>query len=201
MKDGKSLVREGDNRFHSIFLTDGNALFVNPSSLAVALSALGAQAAITGPKGTRTVKIEELYQVPKTEADGELTIKPGEVLTKVTIPAAKGKNASYEARHKQAQDWPIVLASANVVLDGDVVSAATIFIYGVAPIPWKSARRESDRGQAGDDRDRGRGRRGRRGRGCSAIDECLQGSSRQDGRQASLAGCRGQPILGGGVIA
>jgi xanthine dehydrogenase YagS FAD-binding subunit len=142
MKDGKSLVRAGDNRFHSIFMTEGNALFVNPSSLAVALSALGAQAAITGPKGSRTVKVEELYQVPKTETDSELTIGPGEVLTKVTIPAAKGKNASYEARHKQAQDWPIVLASANVVLEGDVASSATIFIYGVAPIPWKSAAAE-----------------------------------------------------------
>ena len=32
----------------------------------------------------------------------------------MTIPAAKGKNASYEARHKQAQDWPLVLASVNL---------------------------------------------------------------------------------------
>src|SRR5215212_4443788 len=31
MKDGKSLVRAGDNRYHAIFLTDGDALFVNPS--------------------------------------------------------------------------------------------------------------------------------------------------------------------------
>ncbi len=38
MKDGKSLVRAGDNRYHAIFMTDGDALFVTPSSLAVALS-------------------------------------------------------------------------------------------------------------------------------------------------------------------
>ena len=30
MQDGKSLVRAGDNRFHSIFMTDGDALFVSP---------------------------------------------------------------------------------------------------------------------------------------------------------------------------
>ena len=143
MQDGKSLVRAGDNRFHSIFMTDGDALFVSPSSLAVALCALDAQASITGPKGTRTVKVEELYQVPKRETDSELAIEPGEILTKVTIPAAKGKNASYEARHKQAQDWPIVLASANVVLDGDVVSSARIFIYGVAPVPYRSTAAEN----------------------------------------------------------
>src|SRR5437764_8521323 len=43
-RDGKSLVRDGDNRYHAIFMTEGNALFVNPSSLAVPLIALGAKA-------------------------------------------------------------------------------------------------------------------------------------------------------------
>ena len=143
MKDGKSLVRAGDNRYHAIFMTDGDALFVSPSSLAVALCALDAQASITGPKGNRTVKVEELYQVPKRETDSEIAIEPGEILTKVTIPAAKGKNASYEARQKQAQDWPIVLASANLMLDGDTVSSARIFIYGVAPVPYRSTAAEN----------------------------------------------------------
>ena len=36
-------------------MTDGDALFVNPSSLAVPLIALGAKATILGPKGERTV--------------------------------------------------------------------------------------------------------------------------------------------------
>jgi xanthine dehydrogenase YagS FAD-binding subunit len=142
MQDGKSLVRAGDNRFHAIFMTDGDALFVSPSSLAVALCALDAQASIASPNGVRTIKLEELYRVPKRETDSELTLAPGEILTKVAIPAAKGKNFSYEARHKQAQDWPIVLASTNLTLDGDTVSAARIFIYGVAPIPYRSTAAE-----------------------------------------------------------
>jgi xanthine dehydrogenase YagS FAD-binding subunit len=142
MKDGQSLVRAGDNRFHSIFLTEGDALFCSPSSPAVALAALGATATLVGPKGERTVKVEELYRVPKTEKETELTIAPGEILTKVTVPATSGKNASYEARHKQSQDWPIVLASVNLSLDGTTVSAARIFLYGVAPIPWRSATAE-----------------------------------------------------------
>jgi xanthine dehydrogenase YagS FAD-binding subunit len=138
LKDGQSLVRAGDNRYHSIFLTNGDALFVSPSSLGVALSALDAQATICGPKGERTVKVEELYQVPKRESDSELTIQPGEVLAKVIIPAAKGKSASYEARQKQSQDWPLVLASVNLTMDDETVSAAKVFVYGVAPIPWRS---------------------------------------------------------------
>jgi xanthine dehydrogenase YagS FAD-binding subunit len=137
MQDGKSMVRAGDNRYHAIFLTDGNALFVSPSSLAVALIALGAQAKVRGPKGERTVKVEELYQVPKKEGDAEHTVQAGEILTSVTIPPP-GKNGSYEARQKQAQDWPLVMASVNLSMDGETVSAARVVVYGVAPIPWRS---------------------------------------------------------------
>jgi xanthine dehydrogenase YagS FAD-binding subunit len=139
MKDGKSLVREGDNRYHSIYMTDGNALFVAPSSLAVPLIALGATATLQGPRGERTVKVEELYQVPRSEGDSELTLKSGEVLTKVTIPAPKGKNASYEARQKQAHDWPLVLASVNIETDsGGKVTKARLILGSVAPVPLRS---------------------------------------------------------------
>lgn len=141
LKDGKSMVRAGDNRYHAIFETDGDALFVSPSSLAVALIALNAHAKVRGPKGERTVKVEELYQVPKKEGDSELTVQPGEILTSVMIPAA-GKNGSYEARQKQAQDWPLVMASVNLNLDGETVKSARVVIYGVAPIPWRSAAAE-----------------------------------------------------------
>jgi xanthine dehydrogenase YagS FAD-binding subunit len=141
MQDGKSLVRAGDNRYHAIFMTNGDALFVSPSSLAVALIALGASAKIRGPQGERTVKVEEVYQVPKRETESELTVQPGEVLTQVTIPAG-GKNASYEARQKQAQDWPLVMASVNLTMDNETVKDARIVIYGVAPIPWRSATAE-----------------------------------------------------------
>jgi xanthine dehydrogenase YagS FAD-binding subunit len=142
MKDGKSLVHGGDNRYHAIFMTDGDALFVNPSSLAVPLIALSATATIKGPNGERTVPVEDLYVVPRSEKDSELTVAPGELLTKVMIPPARGKNASYEVRQKQAHDWPLVMASVNLSFDGDSVSTSRIVIYGVAPIPWRSAAAE-----------------------------------------------------------
>ncbi len=140
-KDGKSLVRTGDNRYHAIFMTDGDALFVAPSSLATPLVALGATATILGPKGERTVPVADLYKVPKSDDDRELTLAPGELLVKLTIPAVKGKNASYEARQKQAHDWPLVMASVNLTMDGDKVSDAKVVLYGVAPVPYRGERR------------------------------------------------------------
>jgi xanthine dehydrogenase YagS FAD-binding subunit len=138
MRGGKSLVREGDNRYHAIFLTDGPALFVAPSSLAVPLIALGAVATLRGPKGERTVKVEDLYRVPKAEGDTELAIRDDEVLTGVTVPPPKGKNASYEARQKRAHDWPLVLASVRIEAEGGKVSDARVILGSVAPIPLRS---------------------------------------------------------------
>ena len=137
IKDGKSLVRAGDNRYHSIFLTDGDALYVSPSSLAVPLIALNAEATILGPGGTRTVPVEKLYRVPKSNDDRELTVAPGELLLKVTVPTP-GKNGSYEVRQKQAHDWPLVMAAVNLKMDGDSVGDCRVVLYGVAPIPWRS---------------------------------------------------------------
>lgn len=144
MKAGKSLVREGDNRYHSIFMTDGDALFAHPSSLSIPLIALGAKATIAGEKGERTIPVEELYAVPKTEDDRELTIAPGEVLTKITIPLTKAKNASYEARQKQAHDWPLVLASVVIDMGGGTeVKEAKIILGSVAPIPYRAKAAEA----------------------------------------------------------
>jgi xanthine dehydrogenase YagS FAD-binding subunit len=138
MKDAKSLVREGDNRYHAIFMTDGNALYVHPSSLAVPLIALGAMATVTGSRGVRTPPLEGLYRVPETNTDSETTLGPGDILTRIVVPPGAGKNASYEVRQKRAHDWPLVMASVNLTMDGDRVSAARVVIYGVAPIPWRS---------------------------------------------------------------
>jgi len=68
LKDGKSLVRTGDNRYHAIFETDGDALFACPSSLAIPLVALGARATIQNKEGkSRTITVADLYRVPKSE--------------------------------------------------------------------------------------------------------------------------------------
>ena len=138
MKDGKSLVRQGDNRYHAIFMTDGDALFVSPSNLAIPLIAMGAKAVLKSADGERTIPVEELYKVPKGPDDRELTIAPGELLSHVTVPKPGGPNASYAVRHKQSHDWPLTLAAVALTMDGDTVKSARVIINGVAPIPWRS---------------------------------------------------------------
>jgi len=87
------------------------------------LSALGATVTIAGPKGERTSPVEALYS-----GYLETTLKKGELITKVEIPALGKKRAAYlKCRTRSADDWPAL--GVAVVMDGDkptiVVSAAT----------------------------------------------------------------------------
>jgi len=136
--DGKHMLREGDNRYASIFMTDGDALYAHPSSLAIPLIALGAKATLIGPDGERTMDVAELYKVPTSNTESPFASRPGEILKSVSVPAVAGKNGSFEARHKQAHDWPLVMASASLTFSGDTVSDARVVVYGVAPLPWRS---------------------------------------------------------------
>ena len=67
-----SLAREGDNRYHAIFSTDGDALFVSASSLGPVLVALDATLVAEGPKGkARKIAAKEFFRAPKSENERE----------------------------------------------------------------------------------------------------------------------------------
>ncbi len=136
-QDGKSLVRDGDNRYHAIFGNDGPALFVCPSSLGSALIALDASFTVTGPEGkTRKIAAAEFFRAPKTESERETALKPNEILTAVVVPSRSLKSATYEVRHRHGLDWPYVTASVAFRLDGGKVADAKVVLGHVAPTPW-----------------------------------------------------------------
>lgn len=131
--DGDSLAVEGDNRYHAIFNND-KAQFVNASSLAPALIALGATAIVRGPKkAEREVAVADLFQVPSSSEEREHVLKGNEVLTHINVPATGVKNGTYEVRTRQGLDWPIVAASVALADGG-----AKVVLGHVAPTPWVS---------------------------------------------------------------
>jgi xanthine dehydrogenase YagS FAD-binding subunit len=133
----KSLVRDGDNRYHAIFGNDGNALFVSPSSLGPALIALGATVMAAGPTGTtREIPAADFFKTPKSENERETALKPNEVLTEISVPISGLKNATYEVRHRQGLDWPYVTAAVAFKLSNGSASDARVVLGHVAPVPW-----------------------------------------------------------------
>ncbi len=135
MQDGKSLVPNGENKYHAIF-GGGPAYFVSASSFGPALAALGAQVKIASPAGTRTVAAEKFFVNPKSEAEREIDLRPNEIVTEIIIPAAVTRNATYELREKEALDWPLATASVALKMSGGKVSSARIVLGHVAPTPW-----------------------------------------------------------------
>jgi xanthine dehydrogenase YagS FAD-binding subunit len=143
-ENGRSLVPEGENRYHAILGTENGVYFVHPSSLAPALTVLGAKARLFGPKGQREVPLTEFFVVPRSDADRENVLQPNEILTEVVIPAASRglHNATYEVRQKEALDWPLATASVALKMEAGKVSRARIVLGHVAPVPWPATEAE-----------------------------------------------------------
>src|SRR2546428_4810514 len=139
-ESGRSLVPQGENRYHAILGNDGPAYFVNPSSLAPALVALGAKLRLYGPKGQREVSVEDFFVIPKSDGERENVLQPNEVLAQIVIPpSSRGlRSATYEVRQKTALDWPLAAAAVAVKIEAGKVTAGRIVLGHVAPIPWQA---------------------------------------------------------------
>lgn len=140
--DGKSLVLQGDNRYHAILGNDGPAYFVSPSTVAPVLIAYQANVTIQGPKGLRQVPLENFFVIPKNEQEREHDLKPNEIVTSVLLPRdlpEPVKVAAYEIRQKEAFDWPYATAAVALTMKGDTVSSARVVLGHVAPVPWVSS--------------------------------------------------------------
>jgi aerobic carbon-monoxide dehydrogenase medium subunit len=108
------------------------------------LSALGATVTIAGPAGERSCPVEELYA-----GYLETTLAPGELITRVSVPAMDGRRAAYlKCTTRSADDWPAL--GMAVVLDGN---APRIFVSAATDKPTRLAAAERVlAGKALDDR-------------------------------------------------
>lgn len=136
-QNGKSLVTDGDNRYHAILGNDGPAYFVSPSSIAPALIAAGARVRILGASGEREVPLDRFFVIPKSENEREHDLRPNEMITEIVIPPpTSARMAQYEVRQKATFDWPLATAAVALAMDGATVKNARIVLGHVAPIPW-----------------------------------------------------------------
>ncbi|HYL06412.1 MAG TPA: xanthine dehydrogenase family protein subunit M [Thermoanaerobaculia bacterium] len=151
-RDGKSLVVEGDNRYHAVLGNAGPAYFVHPSTLSPLLIALGARLSLAGPGGERQVELASFYRTPRTAAEREHALAPGELVTAVLVPPLGGRlTHSYEVRQRQTLDWSLATAAVALSMQGGKVASARVVLGQVAPVPWRAqAAEELLRGKAVD---------------------------------------------------
>ncbi len=75
------------------------------SDNAPALVTLGAEAKLTGPEGTRTIKLSTLFT---GDALRPFAVNAGEILTHIRVPAKKTKGAYEKLRVRESMDYPLV---------------------------------------------------------------------------------------------
>ncbi|MCS6851094.1 MAG: xanthine dehydrogenase family protein subunit M [Gemmataceae bacterium] len=135
----KCYALDGENQYHAIFTQGHKCVMVHPSTLAPALIALGATAQVQGPQGSRTIELAKFFQAPSSAGQREHVLAPNEVVLSVTIPLVGLQNASYEVRHKQSYDWPLVQAAVAFKLDAGRASDVRVVLGHVAPTPHIAA--------------------------------------------------------------
>jgi xanthine dehydrogenase YagS FAD-binding subunit len=139
-ENGNSLIPDGENRYHAIFGNKGPAYFVNPSSLAPVLIALGASVSVAGAKGERKVAVADLFTTPKSDSDREYAIASNDIVTSISVPLSGKKNGIYEVRHRAGLDWPMVTAAVAFNDNGSKISDAMVVLGHVAPTPWVASK-------------------------------------------------------------
>src|SRR5262249_20542019 len=83
-----------------------------------------------------TIELAKFFRAPSAPEEREHVLAPNEVVLSVKIDTQKnGKNASYEVRHKQSYDWPLVQAAVAFTLEGDKATKVKIVLGHVAPTP------------------------------------------------------------------
>jgi len=91
----------GINGGHAILGTSDQCVATHPSDLAVALVALDAVMRVRGPQGERAFPVEDLYRLPGDTPHLEHTLRSGELIVEVRVPA--GRYAS-RARYLKVRD-------------------------------------------------------------------------------------------------
>jgi xanthine dehydrogenase YagS FAD-binding subunit len=131
---------EGFNRVHAILGGSEQCVATHPSDMAVALVALDATVHMKGPGGERQVPIADFHTVPGSTPQIETVLKPGELITYVTLPSvAFAAHSSYvKLRDRASYEFALASAAAALELDGRRIRAARIALGGVATKPWRA---------------------------------------------------------------
>lgn len=130
----------GHNRTHAVLGTSEHCIATHPSDMAVAMTALEARIHILSANGERDTPINEFYLLPGNAPHLENVLKPGDLITYVTLPAPAAGVRSHYLKLRDRASYEFALASAAVVIEaeGGHVRKARIALGGVGTRPWRA---------------------------------------------------------------
>jgi len=127
---------QGLNRIHAILGDSAACIATHPSDMAVAMSALGAAVETVSPDGqARAIPLGELHTLPGDHPEVETVLRPGELITAVTLPPPPAGGQAYRKVRDRAS-YAFALVSV-------AVAGGQVALGGVAHKPWRATRLEA----------------------------------------------------------
>ncbi len=133
----------GSVQIRNVATIGGNIVNAVPSADgAIPLITLGAEIRIRGPKGERTMALEDLFIGP-----GQTLLEPGEILLEFVIPKLPPRTGGAYRKHtrRAAMELPILGVAVLVSLEDDMktCSQARIGLGVLAPTPIRAKNAEA----------------------------------------------------------
>jgi len=132
---------------HAILGGSEHCIAVHPSDMCVALVALDATVHTQNASGaTRAIAITDFHRLPGDRPDVESVLAPGELVTRVEVPARPFAQRSCYVKARDRASFAFALTSAAVALafDGKTVSDVRVALGGVGTKPWRSREAEAE---------------------------------------------------------
>jgi xanthine dehydrogenase YagS FAD-binding subunit len=136
---------DGFNRGHAVLGTSEHCIATHPSDVAVALVAFDAVVRTLGPRGARSIPIDEFFLLPGDTPAVEHPVEHGELLVGIDVPASPIARGSVylKVRDRASYEFALVsVAGALAVQDGEVADVR-LALGGVGTKPWRARRAEA----------------------------------------------------------
>ena len=135
----------GFNRILAVLGTSDDCIATHPSDMAVAMRVLDATVETVTPDGARNaIALADLHRLPGKTPQLETTLKPGEMITAVTLPPPpRGVQLYRKVRDRASYAFALVSVAAIVDAEGGTIRSARMAFGGLAPKPWRSDQAEA----------------------------------------------------------
>jgi xanthine dehydrogenase YagS FAD-binding subunit len=135
---------DGDNRYYHAILEGGPCYIGHPSDMAPALIALGAEIHLLGPKGPRSLPLEEFFVTTVQRLYQENVLEREEIITALTVPpmSSEMKQVFLKSRIRQADEFSLAAVALVARVQDGTCTDCRVVLGGVAPRPYRATAAE-----------------------------------------------------------
>ena len=118
----------------------GASVMVHPSDMAPALIAMDARLESFGPRGRRTMGLEDFFAGPNEQQMQEHVLRRGEIVSSVSLPKPMPGTRSIflKAQDRTGEDFALASVAMSLRVWYGEVARANVILGGVAPTPYRS---------------------------------------------------------------